>query len=98
MAYLLVLKRGYRVVRDGMRTYILARSVTFYEQSLVDALRNDIGKELSETSFLDLGMVPSIRQQEISEVQQSQFSPQEFSTEAQCNNNSLSDMTAQTTN
>ena len=51
-------RRGYRVVLDGMRTYVVARSVMFYEQSLVDAMRTDIGMELSDSIILDVGASP----------------------------------------
>ena len=53
-------RRGYRVVlsmhMDGMHTYIymVARSVTFYEQSLVDAMRINIGKEPSDWELMDV--------------------------------------------
>ena len=35
---------------DGAKKFIVARSVVFYEQSLVDAMRIDIGQEVSDTS------------------------------------------------
>ena len=34
-------RRGYRVVLDGAKKFVVARSVTFYEHSLVDAMRMD---------------------------------------------------------
>ena len=47
-------RRGYCVVLDGMHTYIVARSVTFYEQSLGAAMRINIGKQPSDWELLDV--------------------------------------------
>ena len=69
------------MVLDGMRTYI-------------DAMRSDISTELSKPSVLDISMVPLEQQQGSSEARQDQFSSQKFSNEAQCNNDSLTDMTS----
>ena len=65
-------RRGYRVVLDGMRTYVVARSVTFYEQSLVDAMRTDIGMELSDSIILDVGVSPKGSEKEIGQASHTQ--------------------------
>ena len=84
-------RREYRVVLDGMRTYVVARSVTFYEQSLVDAMRTDIGMELSDSIILDVGASPKGSEKEIGEASHSQFSSKGISLEAQSKNSSLTD-------
>ena len=43
-------RRGYRVVLDGAKKFTVARSVTFYEQSLVDAMIINMGARLSDSS------------------------------------------------
>ena len=60
-----------------------------YEQSLVDAIRSDIGGEHNKPSVLDITAVPFEQQQETGEACPSQFSSQKFSNNAQCNNDSL---------
>ena len=42
--------RGFRVVLDGARKFTVARSVTFYEQALVNAMRTNVGLTLSDAS------------------------------------------------
>ena len=42
------------MVLDGMHAYTVARSVTFYEQSLVDAMRINNGKERSDWELMDV--------------------------------------------
>ena len=46
--------RGFRVLRDGARKFKVARSVTFYEQALVNAMRTNIGMHISDTSGFQL--------------------------------------------
>ena len=43
-------KRSFRVVLDGARKFVVARSVFFYEQSLVHAMGESIGMNVSEGS------------------------------------------------
>ena len=43
-------RRGFRVVLDRARKFTVARSVTFYEQALVNAMRSNMGLHLSDTS------------------------------------------------
>ena len=54
-------RRSYRVILDGARKYTVARSVVFYEQSLVHAMRESIGLTVSDGSTSNLvpqGLVP----------------------------------------
>ena len=62
-------RRGYQVVLDGMHTYTVARSVTFYEQSLVDAMRISIGKETSDWKLINVDAGDEKRDAKVSEVQ-----------------------------
>ena len=43
-------RMGYRVVLDGAKKFIVACLVTFYEHSLVDAMRMDVGRTISDLS------------------------------------------------
>ena len=84
-------RRGYRFVLHGMCTCIVVRPVTFNEQSLVDAMKSDIGMELSEPSVMDIPIV-STESKEVSDAQLTQFSSQNNSRGAQPNTDSSTDM------
>ena len=47
-------RRGFRVVLDGARKYVVSRSVTFYEQALVQAMRTSVGIHPSDASGLQV--------------------------------------------
>ena len=47
-------RRGFRVVLDGARKFTVARSVTFYEQALVNAMKTNVGMHHSDASGFQL--------------------------------------------
>ena len=51
--------RDFRVVLDGARKFTVARSVTFYEQALVNAMRSSVGLHLSDASNVQF-LQPSV--------------------------------------
>ena len=75
-----------------MGTCIVVPPVTFYEQSLVDAMKSDIGMELSEPSVMDIPTVSTESKEEVSDAQLTQFSSQNNSRGAQSNTDSSTDM------
>ena len=85
-------RRGYRVVLHGMRTCIVVRPVTFNEQSLVDAMKSDIGMELRKPSVMDIPTVSTESKEEVSDAQLTQFSSQNNSRGAQSNTDSSTNM------
>ena len=68
-------RRSYRIVLDGTRKYTVARSVVFYEQSLVHAMRENTGVTVSDGSDSILVPKNSVSTNESSEVLQSNTVP-----------------------